>query len=187
MNHWFTGIIAFFQQYGMIGLFILSFVEASFFPIPPYLLSIPMTLANPRMGLVYALVGVTGSVLGGMLGYAIGLRVGRPLLEKFMKPALIAKMENGLLHHSGWAITLGGLTPIPYKLFSISAGTFQVPLLTFIPASVFARSIRFVSEALLLMIYGRKVVGYLEHALSPIHLALLLVILIAALLLWHTG
>ncbi len=66
MGSWLHGTLDFFQQYGVIGLFVLSFVEASFFPVPPYLLSIPMTLARPRLGLFYAGVGIAGSALGGL-------------------------------------------------------------------------------------------------------------------------
>jgi membrane protein YqaA with SNARE-associated domain/membrane-associated phospholipid phosphatase len=187
MANWVTTTTHFFMQYGILGLFILSFVEASFFPIPPYLLSIPMTLANPRLGLLYALVGVAGSVLGGFLGYAIGFRLGRPLLARMMKPAALDKLEARFSRYGGWTIAAGGLTPIPFKFFTIAAGVFRVRLISFFPASIIARSIRLFGEALLLMFYGRKVVTFLEHSFGIVNLLILSVLLILLALLWHTG
>jgi membrane protein YqaA with SNARE-associated domain/membrane-associated phospholipid phosphatase len=186
MGNWIISTTHFFIQYGMVGLFVLSFVEASFFPIPPYLLSIPMTLTNPRMGLIYALVGILGSVLGGFLGYAIGSKLGRPLLLRIMKPAVLDKVETSFSKYGGWAIAAGGLTPIPFKFFTIAAGVFRVRLLSFIPASVIARSIRFIGEALLLMIYGRKVLSFLEYTLGLVNLMILSIILIVLTFIWRT-
>jgi membrane protein YqaA with SNARE-associated domain/membrane-associated phospholipid phosphatase len=187
MSNWITTTAHFFMQYGMLGLFILSFVEASFFPIPPYLLSIPMTLANPRLGLLYALVGVTGSVLGGFLGYAIGFRLGRPLLARIMKPAALDKLEARFSRYGGWTIAAGGLTPVPFKFFTIAAGVFRVRLLSFFPASIIARSIRLFGEALLLMFYGKKIVTFLEHSFGVVNLVILSVLLIILAVTWHTG
>lgn len=184
MQHWIAGSLELFQRYGVVGLFILSFVEASFFPIPPYLLMIPMILANPRMGFAYAAVGVIGSVSGGFLGYAIGQRVGRPILSHLMKPSSLEKLESAFGRYGGWAIAIGGVTPIPYKIFTIAAGAFRVRILTFIPASVIARSIRFFAEATLLIFFGQAVARVLEDALGPTNL-LIMVGLATAILIAH--
>ncbi len=186
MANWITSTAHLFMQYGMAGLFVLSFVEASFFPIPPYLLSIPMTLANPQMGLIYALVGVAGSVLGGFLGYAIGFRLDRPLLLRIMKPEILDKVENSFSKYGAWAIAAGGLTPIPFKFFTIAAGVFRIRLVSFIPASTIARSIRFIGEAVLLMLYGRKALHFLEHSLGWVHLAILSIGMLVLVLSWRT-
>jgi undecaprenyl-diphosphatase len=186
MANWVSSTVHFFIQYGMVGLFLLSFVEASFFPIPPYLISIPMTLANPHMGLIYALVGTSGSVMGGFLGYAIGFRLGRPLLLRIMKPVILDKLETSFSKYGAWAIAAGGLTPIPFKFFTIAAGVFRVRLLSFIPASFIARSIRFVGEAILLMLYGRKVLYFLEHSLSLVNITILSIITLILLFGWKT-
>lgn len=180
MGSWLHGTLGFFEQYGALGLFILSFVEASFFPIPPYLLTVPMTLANPRLGLFYAGIGVAGSVLGGLVGYAIGLRFGRPILARFLKPETMAWLEQKFARHGGWAVAAGGLAPVPYKVFAIATGVFRLPLTAFVPASIVARSIRFVPSALLLMLYGRPIVRYLEYFSNPLYLTVLAVPLLLA-------
>ena len=163
MHGWAQLILAFLAHYGAIGLFILSFVEASFFPLPPYLLLIPMTLASPEFGPLYALIGTTGSILGGVFGYAIGFRVGRPILTHLFKAERSSKVESLFLRYGGWAVAIGGLTPIPYKIFAIMSGVFRMPIFTFITTSAIARSIHFFSGALLLMFYGPKVADYLHH------------------------
>lgn len=187
MLHWIDHSLAIFRQFGDVGLFVLSFIEASFFPIPPYLLSIPMTLAKPQAAFRYATIGVAGSVLGGMLGYAIGYRFGRPILQRFMKHSSIDKMEANFAEYGGWAIALGGVTPIPYKLFTISAGVFRIRMLTFIPASIIARSIRFYIEALFLLLWGRQVVDIMEKILGPVNLLILTALVIGLIILHKTG
>ncbi len=186
MVQWMSGIAHFFMQYGAFGLFILSFVEASFFPVPPYLLSIPMTLAKPQLGFFYAFVGTIGSVLGGLFGYILGSRFGHPFLIKFFKPTTVKQMEAIYLRYGDWATAIGGLTPLPYKIFAIAAGAFRTRLATFIPASIFARGIRFFGEALLLVFYGKRIIGFLESTLGPVTLITFTILLAGIILLRRT-
>ena len=81
----FKDIAQYFMEMGEIGLFILAFMESSFFPIPPDFILIPMSLAEPKNALIFALVATIGSALGGVLGYAIGRFGGRPALDFFFK------------------------------------------------------------------------------------------------------
>ncbi|HEX3047852.1 MAG TPA: phosphatase PAP2 family protein [Bacillota bacterium] len=187
MGQWMSEMAHFFMQYGVFGLFVLSFVEASFFPVPPYLLSIPMTLAAPKLGFFYALVGTVGSVLGGLLGYAIGAKLGRPILMKFIKPASLRKVETLYTRYGDWATAAGGVTPLPYKIFAISAGVFRNRLATFIPASICARGIRFFGEAFLLIVFGQKVLKFLESAFGPVNLIILVVIAGFLIMVWRAG
>ncbi len=186
MQGWAGHILTFLAHYGAIGLFILSFVEASFFPLPPYLLLIPMTLASPQFGPLYALIGTAGSILGGVFGYAIGFRVGRPILTHLFNPEYSGKVESLFLRYGGWAIAIGGLTPIPYKIFAIMSGVFQMPIFTFITTSAIARSIHFFSGALLLMFYGPKVADYLHHAMGMTMFVIVGTGLLLLLVFWHT-
>ncbi len=186
MQDWAGHILTFLAHYGVIGLFILSFVEASFFPLPPYLLLIPMTLASPQFGPLYALIGTAGSILGGVFGYAIGFRVGRPILTHLFNPENSGKVESLFLRYGGWAIAIGGITPIPYKIFAIMSGVFQMPIFTFITTSAIARSIHFFSGALLLMFYGPKVADYLHHSMGTTMFVIVGTGLLLLLVFWHT-
>lgn len=187
MNLWLAELARFFMHFGVFGLFLLSFAEASFFPVPPYLLSIPMTLANPRLGFEYAFIATLGSVLGGLFGYILGFRLGRPLLIRFVNAAHLKRVEGFYCRYGDWATVVGGLTPIPYKIFAIAAGAFRTRLAGFIPASVFARGIRFFGEAILLIQYGRGITKLLQATFSPIHLIWLLISLTIIVLFWKTG
>lgn len=187
MNLWLAELARFFMHFGVFGLFLLSFAEASFFPVPPYLLSIPMTLANPRLGFEYAFIATLGSVLGGLFGYALGVRLGRPLLIRFVDEVRLKRVEGFYHRYGNWATVIGGLTPIPYKIFAIAAGVFRTRLAGFIPASIFARGIRFFIEAILLIRYGRGITKLLQTTFSPVHLIWLLISLTIIFLFWKTG
>jgi len=186
LHSWYGSALLVLKHYGVFGLFILSFVEASFFPLPPYLLLVPMTLANPQLGLFYALVGTVGSTLGGILGYIIGVRVGRPVLTRLIKVSFQRKLEPWFVRWGGWAVAVGGLTPIPYKIFAIAAGVFQMPIITFLTTSVIARSIHFFSGALMLMVYGPKVAGFIHNSFGFTKLIVLAAIGLALIVFWHT-
>ena len=125
---------------------VLSFAESSFFPIPPDVMLAPMALAKPEHAWRFALLTTLTSVLGGILGYIIGLflfELVEPLLHQlgYWDGYLAAKMwfdEWGF-----WAIFLAGFSPIPYKVFTIAAGTISMALLPFVLASVIGRGARF--------------------------------------------
>ncbi len=131
------------SPYGVPALFCLAFAESSFFPIPPDVLLIGLTLGNPSLGLWYATVATIGSVLGGALGYAIGLYGGRPIAQKFMGQERMALVHDYFQKYEAWAILIAGFTPIPYKIFTISAGAFYVDFKTFMVASLISRGARF--------------------------------------------
>lgn len=186
MHSWALSTLALFQQYGAAGLFILSFVEASFFPLPPYLLLVPMILARPMLGPLYTFMAVAGSVTGGLLGYVIGFRVGRPVLVHLMKPAAMRGLESTFDRYGGWAIFAGGLTPIPYKVFCISAGAFGVPLQTFVVASVAARTVHFGAALLLALFFGPEILRYSRH-FNLSQMAVLTAAVFGLLVLWRNS
>ena len=149
-------IIDFFMKYGTPGLFILSFIESSFFPVPPDIMLIGLSLANPRLALWYALITTMASVLGGLFGYWIGLKAGRPILRRVVSEKMIFKVENLFSKYGGWAVAIAGLTPIPYKVFTIGAGLFRINILVFACASLLGRSIRFFLEGALILFIGAR-------------------------------
>lgn len=124
----------------------LSFAESSFFPIPPDVMLAPMSLAQPQRAWGFALLTTLASVIGGILGYLIGLLafdVVEPLLHDF---GYFDAFERGRLWFDRWgfwAIFVAGFSPIPYKVFTISAGVVAMAFLPFVVASVIGRGARF--------------------------------------------
>ncbi len=154
-------------------LMAISFADSSFFPIPPDVMQIPMSIARPEKSLRYAAVSTISSVLGALLGYAIGAllfkAVGVPLLqfygyeEKFVAFAADIK-ANGFL----WMLAFAFL-PIPYKVATIAAGSVSLGLPVLIAASVLGRGGRFFIVALILRRYGaaaQRIIDKYFHALA---------------------
>jgi len=138
-------------------LFLLSVAESSFFPIPPDVMLLPMCLAQPNR--VWRLAGITtiGSVLGGVIGYAIGAYA-----FGYIEPVLA---DNGYMDSylhavrwfeewGFWAIFVAGFSPIPYKVFTIAGGAMGMALLPFVVASFIGRGARFYLLALLIRVFG---------------------------------
>ena len=148
--------------YGGAALFALAFAESSFFPLPPDLLLIPLALSNTSLALLFAAVATVGSTLGGMLGYYIGDKGGRPLLERFFSPEKISLVQDQYRRYDVWAVGMAAFTPIPYKLFSISAGAFQLDFKRFLLASVLGRGGRFLAVGLVITIFGDSVKAFLD-------------------------
>ena len=136
----------------------VAFAESSFFPLPPDLLMIPMVVANRSLAWRLAFWGTVASVLGGLLGYFIGsvlyATVGQWLIDLYHLEAGAARFHQGYNEWGFWIIVLKGLTPIPYKIVTIASGMANYPLLSFIGASVIARSFRFFLLAALLWRFG---------------------------------
>lgn len=139
----------------------ISFAESSFFPIPPDIMLIPMCLAKPERAFRYALVCTIASVLGALLGYAIGYflfeTVGQAILDFY---GLGDRFESfaAQFNDQGWIIVLlAGFTPLPFKVITIAAGATAMPLYILIAAAVIARSARFFLVAALLWKFGEPV------------------------------
>jgi len=153
----------------MYALIAVSFAESSFFPIPGDVLMIPMMLAAPRKAWRIAAIATISSVLGGMLGYAIGYWgfnvIGRPILEFYHAMHRYDALKAGFDQWGAWIIIIKGLTPIPYKLVTIAAGVTHFDLITFVAASIVSRSIRFFFLAALLWWFGPAVRDFIEKRL----------------------
>ena len=147
---------------GATALFIIAFAESSFFPIPPDILLIAMALIRPMDAFYLALICSLGSILGGVLGYFIGWVGGRPLLHRLFSEAKIAVVKRAFEKYEVWAIAVAGFTPIPYKVFTLSAGTFEIPFRPFVLASALSRSARFFLVAACIYFFGEPVKAILE-------------------------
>lgn len=156
----------FFLAYGVAGLFIIAFIESSFFPIPPDVVLIPLTVANPALGLWYAALATVGSVLGAVFGYWLGYKGGRPVLERYVSDRNIDRVQEYYDDYGVWAVGIAGFTPIPYKVFAISSGTFKLDMKGFIAASIIGRGARFFVVAGVIMLYGEEIIALLNRFLG---------------------
>ncbi|MEK6806854.1 MAG: YqaA family protein [Pseudomonadota bacterium] len=124
----------------------VSFAESSFFPLPPDLMLAPMTLARPAHATRYALITTLTSVAGGLLGYAIGyflIESLLPWIDRWGWRANYDAVVQWYVLYGFWALIVKGITPVPYKLFTISAGAAAMPLMPFVAASCISRGFRF--------------------------------------------
>jgi len=156
----------------------ISFAEASFFPLPPDLMLLPMMLANRRRAFLLAGWCTLWSVTGGMLGYAIGAlfwdTAGVWLMGVLHVPMSTVDGLRAKYAAHAYLIAAQGLTPIPYKLVTISAGLASVPFATFMLYSAIARSVRFiVLEGLLVHLFGEQAKTFLEKRLELVFVVFL--------------
>ncbi|MEO0830272.1 MAG: YqaA family protein [Pseudomonadota bacterium] len=158
------------SRYALLALAIVSFVESSFFPIPPDLLMIPMIIAAPHRAFLIAGVCMVASVLGGIAGYGIGMfafeQIGKPILESLGKADRMAEFSERFNDMGFWAVLVAGLTPFPYKVITIMSGWTAMPLGTFIVTSIIARGLRFFIVATLLWKFGEPIKDFIEKRLG---------------------
>lgn len=151
-------------------LALFAFVEASFFPIPPHPLLGIMCLAEPKKAIRFAAIATLASVLGGLLGYAIGHflydTIGTQLLALLGLTESFPKAACYLREYGAEIIMIKGATPIPFKLLTITAGFISMPLLTFVLASVVSRSISFMIVGVLFRLFGAPIKAFIDKYLA---------------------
>jgi membrane protein YqaA with SNARE-associated domain len=148
----------------------VAFAESSFFPVPPDVMLIPMSLARPGRAWLYAALCTAASVLGGVLGYAIGAllydSIGHWLIAFYGLGDKVETFRAGYAEYGAWIIPLKGLTPIPYKLVTITSGFANFNFWLFVALSVIARGGRFFAVAILLNRYGEWIRVRIERHLG---------------------
>jgi membrane protein YqaA with SNARE-associated domain len=167
--------------YGTPALFLLAVAESSFFPVPPDVLLIALALGAPKRAFRFALICAVGSVLGGMAGFGIGYfgyeAIGKPLIDFYHGHEVMAKIELQYAKYGFWGILVAAVTPIPYKVFTISSGFFRFEFLSFVLASVIGRSFRFFLVAGLIWKFGPPIKTFIDryfNALCIIFVVLLI-------------
>ncbi len=152
-----------------LWLAVVSFAEASVFPLPPDLLLIPMVLARPRRAWWLAALCTLASVAGGTLGYAIGAllleQVAMPVLRAYGQQAAFAAFQARYAEWGVWIILVKGLTPIPFKVVTLASGAAHFDFATFMAASLVTRAARFFLVAGLLRLFGERVRTFVERRL----------------------
>lgn len=165
---WCMGLVS--GPYALPVLCAVSFIESSFFPIPPDLFLIPLVLARRSEAFKIALYTTISSVLGGMFGYAIGYflydTVGIPILNFYNAMNQFDSFKSYYNEYGAWIVFGAGVTPFPYKIITIASGVTHLSLPVFIVASVIARGIRFFFIAWLLWKYGAPMKAYIEKNLG---------------------
>src|SRR5215813_13714029 len=157
---------------------VISFLESSVFPIPPDVMLVPMVLANRAKAFRIALVCTVSSVLGGLLGYAIGYyffeTLGEWVVRTYGLQQSLAAFRAGFAEYGIWIILIKGLTPIPYKLVTIASGAAHYDLFTFVWASIVTRGARFFILAALLWKYGEPIRDFIEKRFAIVSWAFLI-------------
>ncbi|EIW19051.1 MULTISPECIES: YqaA family protein [Pelosinus] len=173
-------LIVFFQNFGVLGLFIISFIESIFSPILPDLLLVPMALSVPEKAIYYSIIATVGSVLGGIVGYFIGNKYGIIAVKKYVPNKYVEKINGWLEQYGGWAIFLAALAPIPYKFVSISSGVFRINMVVFLIASVFGRGKRFLLEGILIFYYGPQAIELIKTYSNTFMIGVIIFIVLLA-------
>jgi len=152
----------------LLGL--VSFVESSFFPVPPDAMLVPMALARPDRAWRYATVCTLTSVAGGVLGWTIGAllyeTVGQWLVSLYGYGAKVEAFSEAYREWGAWIIVLKGMTPIPYKIVTITSGLASYPIIPFVLLSFISRGMRFYLVAFLIHRYGVRARAILEERLE---------------------
>jgi len=152
------------------ALALVSFIESSFFPIPPDVMLIPMVLSRREKAWWYATIATVASVFGGLLGYAIGYyfydAVGLPILRFYGREHALDTFIEFVHTYGVPAVIIKGMTPIPFKVVTIAAGVAKMDLAAFIGASIVARSMRFYLVAALLYFFGDPIREFIERRLT---------------------
>ena len=166
---------------GPAALGVLSASEAVFFPLPPDPLLIALALAHPERALLYGALTTATSVAGGLVGHWIGLRFGRPVLQRYQRPG-IERVEQLFRSYGLWAVVIAGFTPLPFKLFTVSSGVFGMARVPFLLASAAGRAARFMLISLLIFIWGDRFRAFLDDRFELVMSAtgVLVVALLAA-------
>jgi membrane protein YqaA with SNARE-associated domain len=171
------------------ALFLVSFAESSFFPIPPDVMLIPMVLAKRAKAWLYAAICTVASVLGGMAGYTIGYflfdTLGRWMISAYGLTTQFEAYQAGYAKWGLWIILIKGLTPIPYKLVTIASGAFAFDFWTFVAASIVTRAGRFFLVAGLLYWLGEPARHFVERRLTLVLTGLLVLVIGGFVVAWY--
>lgn len=152
--------------YGLFALFCIAFAESSFFPIPPDVFLIALCIAASKNAFKYASICAVGSVVGGAVGYGLGLwfmdSIGQNILEFYGLQEKYEVMQNLYRKYDVWAVGTAGFTPLPYKLFTLTAGAFKIDFPKFILVSIVSRSARFFLVAAIIWKFGEPMRLYID-------------------------
>jgi membrane protein YqaA with SNARE-associated domain len=167
--------------YGVPALFLLAFAESSFFPVPPDVLLIALAISIPKKSFKYAMVCTVGSILGGMMGYIIGLElidsIGIPILNFYGAMDKYEYIQQLYMKYDAWAVGIAGFTPIPYKVFTIAAGAFKIDFLVFVLASIAGRAGRFFLVSGIIYLFGPRIKTFIDNYFNLLCFAFIILLI----------
>ena len=176
------------SKWALVTLAAVAFVESSFFPIPPDAMLIPMALLKKEKWVKYSLVATAASVIGGLLGYLIGFQfydhIAVKLIDFYHMHDQFKLVEHFYRQYGFFAVFAAGLTPIPYKVFTIAAGLFKMNIISFTMASIVGRGARFVLEGFLVFKFGEAAVEFINRHFALATTAIV-VLTVLAFILWR--
>lgn len=156
-----------------------SFTESIINPIPPDPLLIAIAIGNPSNALWLAALVTATSVLGAVVGHWLGLRFGRPIVLRFFSETKVARVEQMFQKYGAWAILIAAFTPIPYKVFTVTAGVMEMERRPFIIASIVGRGTRFFILGILIFVFGEAIQGFIETQFELVTVVSSVVLIIA--------
>lgn len=168
-------------KYALPTLCAVSFIESSFFPIPPDIFLIPLVLAHRTKAFKIAFWTTVSSVIGGLFGYAIGYflydTVGIAILNFFHYTQKFEEFKHLYNDYGAWIVFGAGITPFPYKIITIASGVTQMNIVIFTIASIIARGMRFFLIAALLWKFGKPMKVYIEKNLGWLSIVFFLLLI----------
>lgn len=147
-------LTALLLSWGLVGLMTAAFTESFCSPIFPDLILIPLALANPEQAIIYGVAATLASVLGGIIGYWLGSKLGVSAARRMIPSKYTELVQKYAQENAAWAIFLAALSPIPYKFVSITAGALKINWKLFIGVSFIGRAKRFLIEGFLIYYFG---------------------------------
>ncbi|MGB3635293.1 MAG: YqaA family protein [Rubrobacteraceae bacterium] len=164
--------------YAPLALFILTFWESSFFPVPTDPLLIAMAVAAPENALIFAGICTIASVMGAALGYFIGKKGGRPIVERLFNEKKVHAAEKLYQRYDVWAVGAAAFTPIPYKVFTITAGIAQLRFLPFMLVSIVGRGARFFLLGMLVYFFGPQIQNVIDQYFELLTISFLVLLVL---------
>ncbi|WP_138755260.1 YqaA family protein [Paenibacillus sinopodophylli] len=158
----FQAVVDFLKDFGPLGLFIHSFLDAVIFPIPAFFLQVSLSILNPSTALWLATVGYIACLLGTPVGYYLGKVMGKSVLYRFLKKEWIDAATDKFQKNGEAAILIGSFTPIPFKVFTILSGCLNYPLWRLVGYAAIGRGLKFYIVGLLFYIYGQSAKGMVK-------------------------
>ncbi len=161
-----------------------SFIESIFFPIPPDPLLLAVAIAQQEIAILLGVLVAVASVAGAIVGHAIGMWLGRPILTRMFSDTKIEYVDRLFERYGTWAILIAAFTPVPYKVFAIAAGVWRMDRRKFIIASAMGRGARFITIGLLVFLFGEEIERFLSENFETLTLGVTILVVIAGVV-WY--